>query len=559
MADAAEVQVSHFLDEYGLGSFQIKLIVWSVLLAMIDGYDIGAIAFAAPSLIKEWHVAPKELGLVLSASNIGVLFGSQIFGWIGDRYGRKTALILANLLFGVFTFIAAYSTNLTELSWLRLVAGLGIGGVIPNLVAINAESAPRTMRATLAIIAVGLVPLGGALAGFAAAALVPQYGWQVLFQIGGVVPAVFALAGIVMLPESIKFMALHESQRGKMEALLTAIRPDFKVPPNARFVIEDEKQSPSNNPVYLFGSGLAAITPLTWIMFACNLMGYFFLISWTPTLMGAAHVPPQTAALAGAALQVGGTVGSLALCWWLQKARFLAVAILFVIAVPVVGSIGYVGLSSTAALLAITFLAGTVVLGIQSGINVVGAVIYPTMLRSNGSGWQLGIGRLGAIAGPLVGASFVGLPISELYMWSALPFAAGAIVCFLIYHLNKIRLANLAAQNSVAVKPPESLLVGLGIAAVVLVILPIFDDFFATWFFAAGLICMFFAALGGQNMFVVPSAIIAGVSILPFLLSANSPAMGIMPLELKIILSAILVFLVTLVIISLTVGKPRDA
>jgi AAHS family 4-hydroxybenzoate transporter-like MFS transporter len=439
MADAAEVQVSHFLDEHGLGAFQIKLIVWSVLLAMIDGYDIGAIAFAAPSLIKEWHIAPKELGLVLSASNIGVLFGSQIFGWIGDCYGRKTALILSNLLFGIFTFIAAYSTNLTELSVLRFVAGLGIGGVIPNLVAINAESAPRNLRATLAIIAAGMVPLGGALAGFAAAALIPTYGWQILFYIGGIAPIVFALAAIYGLPESIKFMTLHDSHRGKIEALLAAIAPGYKVPPNARFVIEDEKQSPSS-PIYLFGNGLAAITPLTWLMFACNLMGYFFLISWTPTLMGAAHVPPQTAALAGAALQVGGTVGALVLCWWLQKARFLAIAILFVIAVPVVGSIGYAGLSSTSALITATFLAGFIVLGIQSGINVVGAMIYPTSLRANGSGWQLGIGRLGAIVGPMLGALFVGLPVPQLYMWSALPFAVGAVVCFLIYQLNSARL-----------------------------------------------------------------------------------------------------------------------
>ena len=139
MAGEAKVQVSQFLDEYGLGSFQIKLIVWSVLLAMIDGYDIGAIAFAAPHLIAEWHIQPKALGLVLSASNIGVLFGSQIFGWVGDRYGRKTALILSNILFGVLTYAAAYSTDLTQLSWLRFFAGLGIGGVIPNLVAINAE------------------------------------------------------------------------------------------------------------------------------------------------------------------------------------------------------------------------------------------------------------------------------------------------------------------------------------------------------------------------------------------------------------------------------------
>jgi len=440
MAASTEVQVSQFLDEHGVGSFQIKLIFWTIIIAIIDGYDIGAIAFAAPRLIAEWHVAPKDLGLVLSASNIGVLFGSQIFGWVGDRYGRKTALILCNLLFGVFTFAAAYSTNLTEMTWLRLIAGLGIGGVIPNVVAINAESAPRDKRATLAIIAAGTVPLGGALAGFVSAALVPSHGWQILFYVGGIVPIIAALAAIMGLPESVKFMALHESQRSKMVALLGAIRPDYKVPPDARFVIEDEQQSPSSNPIHLFGNGLALITPLTWLMFALNLMGYFFLISWTPTLMQAAHATPQVAALAGASLQVGGTAGALALCWWLQRHRFLAIAILFLIAVPVVGSIGYAGLTSTTALLIATFLAGAIVLGIQSGINVCGALIYPTSLRANGSGWQLGIGRVGAIIGPFVGAQFATLPVDQLYTWSALPFALGAVVAFAIYMLNAARL-----------------------------------------------------------------------------------------------------------------------
>jgi AAHS family 4-hydroxybenzoate transporter-like MFS transporter len=440
MASEPEVQVSQFLDQYGVGSFHYKLLFWSVLIAFIDGYDIGAIAFAAPSLIREWHISPKELGIVLAASNFGVLFGSQIFGWIGDRYGRKTALILANVLFGIFTFIAAWSTNLHELSLLRFIAGLGIGGVIPNVVAINAESAPRNARATLAIIATGMVPLGGAIPGFVSAALVQTHGWQVLFYIGGIAPIVFALGAIVFLPESIKFMAIHEGQRRKMVALLKEIRPDFVVPPNARFVVEDERQAPSS-PIYLFGEGLAAITPLTWLIFACNLMGYFFLLSWTPTLMGAAHVAPATAALAGAGLQVGGTIGSLLLCWWLQRARWMAIGIMFVIAVPIVGSIGYAGLSSTAALLVVTFFAGFIVLGIQSGINVVGAMIYPTSLRANGSGWQLGIGRLGGIVGPLVGALFVGLPVPELYMWSALPFAVGAVVTFIVYLLVKARLA----------------------------------------------------------------------------------------------------------------------
>src|SRR5205085_7083720 len=113
----------------------------------------------------------------------------------------------------------------------------------------------------------------------------------------------------------------------------------------------------------------------------------------------------------------------------------------FVLAVPVVGSIGFAGLTSQSVLLTATFFAGFLVLGIQSGINVVGAMIYPTSLRANGSGWQLGIGRIGSIVGPLVGAVFVGLPVQTLYMWAALPFAAGAVICYAIHRLHAIRLS----------------------------------------------------------------------------------------------------------------------
>ena len=442
MTDQPAVQVSRLLDERGLSSFQIMLIVWSFFIVLIDGYDIAAIAFAAPSLAKEWALKPGALGPVFSASLIGILFGSALFGFVGDRYGRKAALVWANLVFGVFTLGAAYATNLDQMFWLRLLAGLGIGGVIPNVVAINAESAPRRLRATLAIIAVGCVPLGGAIPGFVTAALVPQYGWQILFLIGGIVPILIAIAAQIGLPESIKYMALHESQRGRLVKAIKAIRPDYVVPANAKFVIEDEKQYAGFSPGHLFRDGLALITPLLWLLFALNLMGYFFLISWTPTLMTAAKLPPATAALAGASLQIGGTVGALVLCWWLQKHRFLAVAILFVIAVPAVGAIGYAaGLSSQTALLVTIFFAGFLVLGIQSGINVIGAMVYPTSLRANGSGWELGIGRIGSIIGPLVGALLIGLPIERLYMWSALPFALGAVICFIIHRLNTARLA----------------------------------------------------------------------------------------------------------------------
>ena len=127
-----------------------------------------------------------------------------------------------------------------------------------------------------------------------------------------------------------------------MEKLVHAIRPDYVVPPNATFVIEDEQNVAGFNPAYLFRDGLGLITPLVWLVFVLNLMGFFFLNSWTPTLLvTAAHLPPAVGALAGAIFQIGGTVGALVLCNWIDRKRFGAITILFVIAVPVVGSIGW--------------------------------------------------------------------------------------------------------------------------------------------------------------------------------------------------------------------------
>ncbi len=441
MAEAPVVQVSHLLDQRGISGFHVKLIVWSVLIALFDGYDISAIALAAPHLVREWHLDRAALGPVLSASLVGILFGSMLFGWMGDRYGRKRALVGSLLVFGIFTWMAAHATNLSQMFWLRLIAGLGIGGVIPNMIAINIESAPRQARAKLGLIATGLVPLGGALPGFVSAALVPQHGWPILFQIGGIAPIVIAIAALIWMPESIKYMTIHEGQRRNLLNLIQKLSPGTVLPEGARFVVEDEKQFPSSNPKYLFREGLHVITPLLWLLFALNLMGFFFLLSWTPTLLTAAKLPPATAALSSAAIQVGGTVGTLLLMDWLSRRQFLAISILLLVSVPVVGSLGTIGLgASQGALLAASFFAGFCVLGVQSGINVCGAMVYPTSLRANGSGWELGVGRLGSIVGPLLGALFVTLPVDKLYMWSATPFLVGAAVCYWIHRLNEARI-----------------------------------------------------------------------------------------------------------------------
>src|SRR5581483_4952231 len=154
----------------------------------------------------------------------------------------------------------------------------------------------------------------------------------------------------------------------------------------------------------------------------------------------AAKLPLSTAGLAISSLQVGGTVGALLLARWFERQQFLAISIVFLISVPVVALIGYAGITSVDAVLIMTLLAGFCVLGVQTGISVAGALIYPTSLRADGSGWELGLGRIGSIVGPLVGALFVSMPVQHLYVWSSLPFLVGAVVCFAIHRLNQARL-----------------------------------------------------------------------------------------------------------------------
>ena len=451
MSGSQTFDVSSLIDARRISAFNIGLIALSFFIIFVDGYDIAAIGFAAPALVNAWHIADRSaLAPVFSASLVGILFGAPFFGYIGDRFGRKQAVVASCFTFGVFTLLAVFATSLQHLLWLRFLAGIGIGGLFPNLIALNAEFAPKRARATMTIIAISGVPIGGAAPGVIAALLMPQYGWTILFWIGGVVPIGMGILAALWLPKSIKYLALREGRRSDLTKLLHTLEPTLAIPTDARFVIEDERQYRGFSPRYLFRDGLMLITPLVWLLFALNLMGYFFLLSWTPTLLTSAHLPIAKAALATSLFQVGGTIGGLVLCRPIDKMGYWPIAILFLLAAPIVGSIGYFGTMSEPILMAAEFLGGFCVLGLQTGLNVTTAMLYPTSLRSNGVGWALGIGRLGSIVGPIVGGLLIALPIERLYLWSAVPFLVGAVACFAVAQLQaqRVKAAPQAVQQA---------------------------------------------------------------------------------------------------------------
>jgi AAHS family 4-hydroxybenzoate transporter-like MFS transporter len=189
------------------------------------------------------------------------------------------------------------------------------------------------------------------------------------------------------------------------------------------------------NPKHLFGEGLALITPLLWLCFAINLMGFYFLISWMPTLLiGQKLLAQPDAAIATSLVQIGGTIGGFVLCRPMERRGFWPVALLFAGAVPFVALIGYAAETSTWLLMTAVFIAGFCILGLQFGLNAASAMIYPTSVRSNGSGWAFGVGRFGSILGPYIGGKLVALKLSVtmLFMLAAIPFVVGTVACVVL-------------------------------------------------------------------------------------------------------------------------------
>ena len=212
MAQSQTIDVSQIVENRKFDSFNVKIIFMSFFVTLFDGYDLTVAGYAAPSLIKAWGISNfAAFGPVFSASLFGVLFGAPIYGYIGDRFGRNRAIVLSCLNFGAFTWCAVWASDLEQLTVLRFLAGIGIGGLLPNIIALNIELNPTRYRTTAVVVAFTGVAGGAGLPGLISAFFVPSYGWPVLFHVGGILPIVIAIAALLWMPE---FDPLSCPQRG---------------------------------------------------------------------------------------------------------------------------------------------------------------------------------------------------------------------------------------------------------------------------------------------------------------------------------------------------------
>ncbi|WP_242110728.1 MFS transporter [Luteimonas aquatica] len=428
MPQHAPVDIAAVVDGHRIGAFQLGLFALCGLCLIVDGFDVQAMGYVAPAIVRDWGIDKASLGPVFGAGLFGMLVGSMAFSMLADRIGRRPVLIGATAFFGICMLATPLARNVQQLLALRFVTGLGLGCIMPNAMALAGEFSPARVKASVMMIVSCGFTLGAILGGLLSAALIPAFGWQSVFHVGGAVPLLIAAAMLVLLPESMQFLALRGTRPERIAASLRRIAPALALGPGTRYLAPGEGSDLAAPMLRLFQDGRARGTLLLWAINFMNLINLYFLSNWLPTLIDEAGHAPTYAVLAGTMLQVGGAVGTLTLGWVIDRKGFAPVLVpCFLLAALAIALIGQAAGTLGAAFAAI-FVAGFCIVGGQPAVNALAASYYPTPIRSTGIGWSLGVGRIGSILGPVAGGLLIGLQWSSasLFLAAAVPAAVSA-------------------------------------------------------------------------------------------------------------------------------------
>lgn len=430
MTNGRQIDVASVIESQKASWFRISIVTMTSAIMLLEGYDGQVLAFAAPSIIKAWNVNRAYFGPIFGMSLFGYLLGATLLSSVADRVGRKKLILYGVLFFGFFNLVTVYAASLNVLLILRFLAGIGLGASIPGTIALTVEYFPARARATMIGVMFFGYTMGATMGGFIAARFIPEFGWQSVFYVGGLVPIALAIVLAFVLPESVRFLALTGKHPEKVAAILSKLRPDLTLTSETQYIVQEEKR-PGNPVAQLFADGRSRMTLLLWFAYVTSLLGHYFLTSWLPTLLVGAGVPLAHAVITGGLLQGGGGVGTLALCWLMDRRGVSTVAISYAIAAPLIVLIAAAGHVSDWLLMGIVFSAGFCLIGGQGALNAISGTFYPTYIRSTGTGWALGIGRIGSILGPVVGGILISfnLPIAQLFFLAGAPpvCCAGAV------------------------------------------------------------------------------------------------------------------------------------
>ena len=423
------VNVNAVIDQAKFTPFHWSILLWCLLIIIFDGYDLVIYGVVLPLLMQEWSLTSVQAGMLASTALCGMMFGAMLFGALADKIGRKNVILICVTFFSGFTFLGAFASNPFEFGILRFLAGLGIGGVMPNLVALTSEYAPKRIRSTLVGTMFSGYAIGGILSALIGSYLVESQGWQIMFLIAGV-PLILLPVIWKFLPESLTFL-VKTGKTDQAHRIIQKISPEQSIGINTRLVLNEDHVPTGSSVKGLFQQGRAFNTLMFWVLFFMCLLMVYALSSWLPKLMLAAGYSLGKSILFLFALNVGAMIGSIG-GGILSDKFHLKPVIMGMLMAGVVALIG-LGFNSPAYVLyGLVTVAGAATIGTSILLYSYVAQYYPLSVRSTGIGCASGVGRIGAIVGPILTGLLLTLNLPHTMNFVMISIPAMLAICAIL-------------------------------------------------------------------------------------------------------------------------------
>lgn len=464
MSQAQTVDIAEVIERQPIGWFTIRLVLVSWLVTFFDGFDMQVISFTVKDMSADFGISPSSFGPAFSAGIFGTFVGGLLFGYLGDRFGRRPAIILATGGFSLLTMAIALSQTYEQLLVLRFVSGLALGGAIPLTWTLNTEYVPKRYRVSVVTLIMLGYGFGATATGPIARLILPNFGWHGVFLFGGLASLGSAILLFLVLPESLRFLTSREARPEKIAKVLRRMAPTAAVPEGARFVLSDEKAK-GRQPFsigQLFQGDLKLITPLLWIAYIASSMSTWFLSAWGPLILEELGFSADEAAWLTAAKSLCGAVGAVAIMRFIDNRGASSLAVLPAVAIPLLLVAGLAPVDFTV-FMGLLIVLAVFMGGSHYGIQGLVSIFYPSAIRANGTGWAGSMAKIGAVAAPLIGGYVLEVvaPIQRTYALLALcpaMFAASVMAIALIEKKAKRRAAReqaAAAPAAATVAPAE--------------------------------------------------------------------------------------------------------
>ncbi len=434
MAQPKSVDIAEVVETQEKGFFPLGLFLMCCLVMLVDGFNQQSLNYAAPAIIEDWGIAPALMtGLVADINIFGWMVGAVAFSMLADRIGRRRSILLAVFIFSIFTIGLSFTTNIVELSIVRFISALGIGGGMPmaiSLVADYAQTKTRGLKITLLYLGYTVGSSGG---GFLAAALTVDYGWKAIFFVGGITSLAIGFVLLFALPESVRYLVLKHGSKERILGYARKLKPHAEFAADTEFFIKEVAKT--GVPVkHLFTEGRAAMTFFLWLALGFSFVTHFFLSASLATLLSkVSHQMSIPMAQTTSAFFQAGAGFAWCVGWLLDKRGISIITMIMLLGAIPVAALGVVD-AGTVVTIVLSLISGILVLGGGIGVNAVSGMVYPTSIRSTGTGAAFAAARIGALMGPAIAGYLIYLqvPLPTIFLIGALPMLAAGATTFML-------------------------------------------------------------------------------------------------------------------------------